>query len=324
MKNTTKILNNSKEEFYCERCDYKCFRKSDFKKHIDSRKHNTTPTTKKQQPIYSCICGKEYNHRASLFNHRKKCTHQDAVVLEEEIQPMPNVQANIQATNKLDPELMKGLLMQNQELIKEIIKRDELLDKKDELMEQMINKIGTTNNITNNNNTQNNHFNISVFLNEECKNAINFSEFIDRIEVSHEDLENNAELGFVNGISKILMDNLKQLTVHERPIHCTDVKRETMYIKDDNEWQKEKQTTTQKLNDAIQEVSRRSMISLMDWKKTNPDYIDGDSEFSTKCIAMQQQSIAITKKEQYYPKVVHKIAKESAIDKTIMKNQDDE
>ena len=104
--------------------------------------------------------------------------------------------------------------------------QQEELRNKDKLMEKMIDKIGTTNNTTNNNNsTQNNHFNISLFLNEKCKDAINFSDFIERIEISHEDLENNAELGFVNGISKILMDNLNQLTVHERPIHCTDLKR---------------------------------------------------------------------------------------------------
>ena len=123
---------------------------------------------------------------------------------------------------------------------------------------------------------------------------------------------------FVNGISKIIIDNLKQLTVHERPIHCTDDKRETMYIKDDDKWKKDKEINKQKLNDAIQEVSRKSMISLMDWKNTNPEYQDADSEFSLKCIAMQQQSTAITKKQQCYPKVARKIARESTIDKTLV------
>ena len=89
------------------------------------------------------------------------------------------------------------------------------------------------------NNTQNNNFNVNMFLNVQCKDAINFTDFIERIEVSHDDLENNAQLGFVNGISKILLDNLQRLTLYERPIHCTDVKRETMYIKDDNQWQKD-------------------------------------------------------------------------------------
>ena len=132
----------------------------------------------------------------------------------------------------------------------------------------IIGKVGnTTNNITNNN-QQNNQFNINMFLNETFKDAINFSDFIDRIEISHDDLENNAQLGFVNGMTKILMDNLKLLTLHERPIHCTDVKRETLYIKDHNVWDKEQ--SVEKLENAIQEVSRKSIKSLSQWKKSNP------------------------------------------------------
>ena len=114
-------------------------------------------------------------------------------------------------------------------------------------------KIGNTTNNTMNNM---NHFNINMFLNEQCKNAINenkYSDFIERIEVSHDDLENNAQLGFVNGITKILMDNLKQLTLYERPIHCTDIKRETLYIKDSDKWEKER--SDKKIEGAIQEVS---------------------------------------------------------------------
>ena len=109
-----------------------------------------------------------------------------------------------------------------------------------------------------------------------------YSDFIDRIEISHDDLENNAQLGFVNGMTKILMDNLKLLTLHERPIHCTDVKRETMYIKEENKWNKDH--SVEILENAIQEVSRKSMQSLSQWKKSNPEYNDMDSEFSRKCI----------------------------------------
>ena len=106
-----------------------------------------------------------------------------------------------------------------------------------QMMMEMMEKMGNiTNNITNNN--QNNQFNINMFLNETCKNAMNLSDFIERIEISHDDLENNAQLGFVNGITKILMDNLKLLTIQERPIHCTDVKRETLYVKDEDMWDK--------------------------------------------------------------------------------------
>ena len=317
------------EIFECNFCNYVTRNKKDYNKHLTTRKHEIRTNTKKYEEkspkiptAYICECGKKYKHASSLWNHKKreKCYFQAEEHIEStnetsDVIDICNTDDNVTTTtvikpaNRLDPETVKELILQNKEL------RDQLM-KKDELMEKMIDRMGSANSTTNN--TQNNHFNINVFLNEQCKDAINFSDFIERIEISHDDLENNAQLGFVDGISKILMDNLKQLTVHERPIHCTDVKRETMYIKDDNEWQKEKETNTQKLNDAIQEISRKSMTSLMEWKRTNPDYQDADSEFSNKCIAMQQQSIAITKKEQYYPKVVHKIARESAIDKSFM------
>ena len=134
----------------------------------------------------------------------------------------------------------KGLLKETNEIMNKVLE---------------INSSPKIINNTINGNVINNRFNINMFLNNECKDAINFSEFIDRIEVSHADLENNAELGFVNGMSKILLDNLKQLSVYERPIHCTDLKRETMYIKDEDRWQKEEDN--KKLSNAIQEVLRR-------------------------------------------------------------------
>jgi hypothetical protein len=167
--------------------------------------------------------------------------------------------------------------------------------------------------VINQTNTQNNNqkFNINVFLNEHCKDAMNFSDFIKGIEVSREDLENNAQLGFVNGISKIILDNLRQLSVNERPIHCTDVKRETMYIKDDDKWTKE--TGPAKLNTAIQTMTQKSTRTLLDWKKENPDYNDHDSEFSTRCIVIQRNSMAGCDRETYYPKVIRAIAKEVTI-----------
>jgi hypothetical protein len=159
----------------------------------------------------------------------------------------------------------------------------------------------------------NNKFNINVFLNEQCKDALNFTEFVKNIEISYQDLENNAQLGFVQGISKIFMDNLKQLGVNERPIHCTDVKRETMYIKDEDKWTKE--TDDSKLQKAIQTVSYKSMGKLMEWKQENPDYQDADSEFSKRCLDIQRQSLAGSDRDVYYPKVIHVLAKETMVDK---------
>ena len=198
---------------------------------------------------------------------------------------------------KVDPDLVQELIEQNKEL-----------------QNQLITIVANKNDIITNN-TQNNQFNIN-FLNEHCKNAINFAEFIGGIQVTHDDLENNAQLGFVNGISQILINNLKQLTIQERPIHCTDVKREIMYIRENNEWHKDEDN--EKINNAIQEVSRKSLKSLIDWKHKNPEYNDLDSEFSNKCIATDQQSIAGEKTSVYYPKVIHNLARESAINKKIL------
>jgi hypothetical protein len=176
-------------------------------------------------------------------------------------------------------------------------------------------KAGTTNNNNNtiNGNVTNNNqkFNINVFLNEQCKDAINLSDFINRIDVSREDLENNAQLGFVGGISKIFLDNLRQLSINERPIHCTDLKRETMYIKDDDKWTKE--TGPAKLNTVIQRITQKSTRTLLDWKKENPDYQDHDSAFSNRCIVIQQQSMAGYDRDTYYPKVIRAVAKEVTI-----------
>jgi hypothetical protein len=167
--------------------------------------------------------------------------------------------------------------------------------------------------INGNVNTNNNKFNINLFLNEQCKDALNFTDFVNKIEISYSDLENNAQLGFVAGISKIFLDNLKQLDVNERPIHCTDVKRETMYIKDEDKWNKESDDA--KLQKAIQTVSYKSMGKLMEWKQENPDYQNADSEFSKKCMDMQRQSLAGSDREVYYPKVIHVLAKETMVDK---------
>ena len=166
-----------------------------------------------------------------------------------------------------------------------------------------------SNQTINNNNTINNNqkFNINVFLNERCKNAINFSDFIDNIQLSHEDLENNAQLGFVQGMTKIITDHLNQLTLYERPLHCADKKRETLYIRDEDAWNKEKEKAKQKIFEGIQEVSRKGIQELMEWKHNNPEYDNIDSDFSKLCMSMQKETLAGENREKYYKKVLNNI-----------------
>jgi len=186
-------------------------------------------------------------------------------------------------------ELVKELVKSNQELQKQVI----------ELCKQ------GTHNTTTTTNSNNKSFNLNFFLNEQCKNAINFKEFVENIEVSREDLANTGQLGFVSGISKILIDHLKELGIHERPIHCTDLKRDTVYIKDNNEWNKEADDV--KIRSAIQEVSRKSMGTLIDWKKNNPDYADVNSQFSNECVTMQRNSVAGYDRDTFFPRVIKEL-----------------
>jgi hypothetical protein len=292
--------------FECEKCQYKCCSKKDFAKHLDTRKHTmdktNNTTIQKTNKTFDCKnCGNSYKYQSGLCKHVKNCQSKPQV--------QPQSSTDVATLTNLVMELMKN----NNELHQELHKQSN--DFQNQILELYKNgsKTVTNNTVTNTNTNNNQKFNINVFLNEQCKDAMNLSDFIKNIEVSREDLENNAQLGFVGGISKIFLDNLRQLSINERPIHCTDLKRETMYIKDDDKWTKE--TGPGKLNTVIQTITQKSTRTLLDWKKENPDYNDNDSEFSTRCIVIQRNSMAGCDRDTYYPKVIHAIAREVVVNK---------
>ena len=304
----TNFSENSESDnnkFVCKECDYICYKKQHYKQHCNTAKHkkrigNSSATENNENSSLCCEnCSKQYVDRTGLWRHKKKCI----------------------VTNKITTPIIDRLLAENQELRSFIMDQtklytanmNEIVEKNVEMLSKVVETCKPVNNNTTINNNNNQRFNINVFLNEQCKDAINFSDFVKNIQISYEDLENNAQLGFVNGISKIFMDNLKQLDVNERPIHCTDVKRETMYIKDDNTWTK--QADDEKLQKAIQTVSYRSMGKLAEWKQENPDYKDCNSEFSQKCLDIQRQTLAGSERGVYYPKVIHALARETIVEK---------
>jgi hypothetical protein len=285
-----------KATFYCEKCDYHANKLSHWEEHVLTRKHANKILTNFPAACYDCkVCDVKCSHLSILNRHKKTRGHVKTAAA-----------ANIPPQESM----IQRLLNDNQELRNFIIEQSKI--NTDLISKALENNKSTVVNQTNNHN-QTNKFNINVFLSEQCKDAINFSDFIKNIEVTREDLENNAQLGFVNGVSKILIEHLKLLSQTERPIHCTDVKRETMYIKDEDKWNKEEDST--KINRAIQEVTRKSMISLLDWKGENPDYKDRDSAFSERCIVIQQQSMAAHNRDTYFPKVIKALAKEIVVDK---------
>ena len=277
-------------KFYCETCDFSANKLSRWEEHKLTKKHsNKSQQIFPPNEYYCKSCDVKCCH-LSVFNRHKK-TKKHLKTPEG---------ANISAQDIF--------LKENQELRNFIIEQSRITT---DLVNKALECCKQTSTTINNN--DNKSFNINVFLNEKCKDAINFTDFVKNIEISRQDLENNAQLGFVNGISKIFLDNLKQLGVNERPFHCTDVKRETMYIKDEDKWTKE--VDDSKLQKAKQTVSYRSMGKLMEWKKENPEYQDVNSEFSEKCLDMHRNTIAGSNREVYYPKVIHVLAKETMVDK---------
>ena len=301
------LMPKNADIFKCEHCDFKCSKQSNWSTHLLTRKHqNRMKLNEKNEvtaaPSFVCKkCDKSYKARNSLWYHENKCSLKPVVA------------------EKINADLIERILDDRQRILDDNAELRNFIMEQSKMTTETVNKAlelckpvnnNTTINQTNNNNQR---FNINLFLNEQCKDAINFSDFVKNIQISYEDLENNAQLGFVNGISKIFLDNLKQLDVTERPIHCTDVKRETMYIKDENTWTK--QPDDDKLQKAIQTVSYRSMGKLAEWKQENPDYKDCNSEFSQKCLDIQRQTLAGSERGVYYPKVIHALARETIVEK---------
>ena len=278
------------EQFDCSYCDYSTDNKKDWRKHLNTKKHN-----ERDEKKYECsTCDRVFNNYKTCWAHKQKCSSK----------------AN-------DQNVIDKLISENQELRSFFVQEirnimSEQNNDTQKLLTELVKNVNVTNNNTVNGNVNNTQkFNINVFLNETCKDAMNLSDFVKSIEVSREDLENNAQLGFVGGISKIFLDNLRQLSVNKRPIHCTDLKREIMYIKDDDKWTKE--VGPAKLNMVLQTISQKSTRTLLNWKAENPDYKDHDSEFSNLCIVIHRNSMAGYDRDTYYPKVIRAIAKEVTI-----------
>ena len=262
---------NTQFKFICEKCDFKSNKKNDYNRHLLTAKHlkitmdnNFTHINNKK---YKCECSKEFKYSSGLSKHKKSCNFFKN-----------NINTDlIQIENKKEIIELKEDNKELKNMIKELIKENA---KQQQQIGELIPKIGNTTN----NNTQNNKFNINVFLNEKCKDAINMTDFIKSIQVSIEQLDFTKQNGLANGLSKTIMDNMNKLSVFERPMHCTDVKRETLYIKDENEWIKD--ASKEKIKKAINKASGKNYNALQDWKNENPDFMTNDSktDYFTKTI----------------------------------------
>jgi hypothetical protein len=251
--------------YFCECCNYSTSRKSQYQRHLETDKHNIlqNPTSKKFQPekLYTCDCGKTYKHSSTLYAHKKKCNLEKEQEQQEKEEPT-------------DKELIMLLIKENSELKNLVIK----------VLENgtMNNSNNTTNNTnTTHTNSHNKAFNLNFFLNETCKNAMNITDFVDSIKLQLTDLMEFGELGYVDGISKIIVKNLNNLDETVRPVHCTDKKRETIYVKDEGQWIKEDENKT-RLKKAIMRVSNKNIRLLPQFREKYPEYNNSSSKISDK------------------------------------------
>jgi len=302
----TKKEQNEQQCFICKKCDYKCFKRYNFERHVATDKHKWIHfgyilDTKNEQneqnekyanKKYMCECGKEYKYSQGLSKHRKICS-----------------KTNESSSDTTDKDLIMLLIKENSQL------KNMVLD--------VCHKINPLNNTINSNtinsnnvNSHNKTFNLNVFLNETCKDAMNITDFVDSLKLQLTDLECVGKLGFVNGISNIIVKNLNSLDETKRPIHCTDAKREVLYIKDEDKWEKENQENL-KLRKAIKKIANKNSRLLPIFKEIHPDCNKSDSKFAdqyNKLIieAMGGSGDNDLEKED---KIIKNIAKEVVINK---------
>jgi len=294
----TKKTPKNADNFYCEQCNFKCSKLSDWRRHIITAKHekitNGNNNYAENAQTYICeYCDKEFKYRSGLSRHKPKCNK-----LTEPTQETSDILPEVPSMN-----MVMELLKQNQELQKQLI---ELSQK-------------PTMTHSNNNNTINNNqkFNLNFFLNEQCKDAINMSEFIENMELDLEDLTETGRLGYVGGISRILVNKLQELDVYKRPMHCTDVKRETLYIKDNDEWEKQA-NSKDKMSKIIGQVANKNCKNITKWTEENPGYEVFDSPENMEYINMTQAVLGGFCEEetrQYKEKVVRNVFKEILVNK---------
>jgi len=302
MTTDSNILSPKKPNtFICEVCHFKCSYKRDYERHLLTKKHNIhilatnnndlVPNNSKK---YECLyCDKIFNDRTGLWRHKKKC----------------NIQEDTTILMDASSNLIMELLKQNNEF-------KELLVEQNKQLIEMANKIGNTNC---NNNTKTNNFNLHLFLNEKCKDALNIDEFVNQIQLKLSDLDMLGQLGYTEGMSKIIIRNLQELDVFKRPIHCSDLKRETMYVKDKDAWEKENGENV-KIKKVIKCIEHKNIKQIPQWVEKNPASEDTDTKkhMDYKNIVLEAMGGSTLEDDnKKREKIIRNIAKEVVIDKNM-------
>ena len=297
---TSQDANSINGIYSCNQCGFYTIKKSHYNDHLSTLKHKqkclgdaplTNPAALRLLPNkYNCPnCFKLYQSRNGLWKHQKKCNQ-----------------------NKPNEELNSENLMTDKELIMMLVKQNS------ELLSVIKNGTHNTNNSNNNNNSNNKTFNLQFFLNETCKNAMNIGEFVSSIKPQLSDLETTGRLGYVEGISNIIVNGLKSLDTQDRPIHCSDNKREIIYIKDNNEWTKEEDNKPI-LTKAIKVIANENIKNISKWRNEYPDCVNADSKKNNiylKIVSNSMNGLTKEEGEKNLNRIISNVAKHVTIDKT--------
>ena len=324
-------LNQMKKvpKFFCEKCKYATERKSQYERHLLTAKHqrsyntdiSVTGKVPKGSKPFSCECGINFNHRQNLYSHRKICkiieinnNNNDTNNAVGNI-PLENEEKNSKNFEGVSSDTIKEILKQNHEIVDLLVEERK---RNNELTNQLIEVTKEAKTVNNNNtinNNVNNTFNLQVFLNEQCKDALNIQDFINSIQLSIEDLQETGRLGYVDGMSRIFVKALNNLDETERPIHCTDAKREVLYIKDQDKWEKESKhgNTIQRTLEKIQD---KNLSLLPEWREKNPACMDMNSKESDEYIRISMHTLGDNENPtKQNDKIIKNIMKEVTIDK---------
>lgn len=307
-----KNINKITEKYTCEICDYTCCKKDSYKKHLNSIKHKNSEKCEKVAKVaensqyYVCdLCHYNTNKKFNYAQHLMTAKHKNKSISKKEnesvvVDPSSN---DIKVITGLMVEIVKSnndLQKQNQILQKQVL----------EICQKIQQPIINTNSHNSNNN--NKTFNLHFFLNEECKDAMNMSEFIDSIKVKISDLENIGKLGYIEGMSNIIIKQLNDTDVNKRPIHCSDAKRETLYVKEENKWEKETEDT-KKMVKAVRDVDKKNYKLLSNWKEIYPECANSKSKQSDEYLKVVNK--VMDGDEENVNKVIKRVSKQVLIEK---------
>lgn len=296
---------NVKTFYLCTDCNYRTERKQHLNRHLQTVKHvNTVRHNQTGNNKYVCNCGKTYTYKSGLCKHKKTCNYDESYDDSDNYEYEIIEEKEEGEENKT--QMILSLIRQNDEF------KQMLVEQNKKIMEMMQER--ETSNVYNN---TSNHFNLQVFLNVTCKDAMNMSDFLNSLQLQLEDLEETGKLGYVDGISKIFINKLNELNIHDRPMYCTDLRREIIYIKDNNVWEKET-PERKKLKCIIKTITHNNMKQILVWQKNNPGWDDPRSNVNDKYLQIVSNSMSgISEEEEQrnYDKIISKVAQKILIPK---------